>query len=147
MTDRVVARSETKEAMVALLMIVPAILVAHHRVEMGGVINNISAFLLIFLSGLIVIVLHHRNMLAVTPFGLIVMDSKCSKPVEISYNEIARVRIGRGIAEFLTMSHYVMVETVKGKVYVIWCVGNATELLSVIRDYMTMVFGYVHTES
>ena len=148
MKRKIIAKSKTREWAIALLMIVPAILVTHYRVvTLGGLKNSVFAFFILFMSGLTVIVLHHLNTIAVTPYGLIVVDSAHPKPVEIPYNEIARVKKGKGIAEILTMSHYIMVETTKGKAYIVWCVSNAEELMDTIHDYMVMVFGDVHTES
>ena len=140
MFERVVARSEAREEMVAVMMIAPAILSAYHKVAMGGLFNNIIAFAALFCSGLMVILLHYRNMLAVTTDGLIVMDATCTKPAKIPYQDIIDIKMSRGVLEFLTMSHMFRITT-KNKTYYLWCIANGPELMELIYNYMKMHLG------
>ena len=139
---RKIAESEIRVKELWAVFVIPVILCTFYMSANNSptLLHKISQFVGIFSAGLIPIFLASKNKLEVFSYGLNVTEVELFKGERfIKYNDIDTIGVSRNIFDILTLSHTIVIRTIDEEVYKVRCVGNASDIMSEIRDSMSLV--------
>ncbi len=136
--DSVETEGKISITIISVLIIIPVIGVAYYRSPVG-VTESVGSFFSLLFAGLFILVLYYKNSITVLKNSVVVTDAKHFKPVTIKYKDIANIKVGVGVLEFLTLTHFIRITDIKGNTYVVHCLTNGYEILDIIYDILRTI--------